>query len=322
LKTFSLSRGSALQTELVAIVGPTAVGKTEIAIQIAERITAEIVSADSRLFYRGMDIGTAKPTLADRQRVPHYLIDIIDPDQDFSIATYQEEACKAIGQISSHGHLPLLVGGTGQYIRAVIESWDVPAVQPNKKLRSALEQWAEEVGREGLHARLAILDPQAATAIDWRNLRRTIRALEVIFSSGVRFSAQKRRSPNNDRILQIGLIRPRAELYQRIDERINAILEAGFLAEVQSLLNQGYSPDLPAFSAIGYREMAAVLQGSLSIDEAVAMMKRKTRIFVRRQANWFKLKDPRITWFSVTQDIVDKVVAVIQSWTSGKAGEV
>jgi tRNA dimethylallyltransferase len=298
------------------------VGKTDVAIQVAERIGAEIISADSRLLYRGMDIGTAKPSVAERQRVPHYLIDILDPDQAYSLAEYQQDARAAIRKINSQGHLPLLVGGTGQYIRAVTESWSVPAIQPSLKLRSALEHWAEEIGKEGLHARLAILDPQAAASIDYRNLRRTIRALEVIFLSGVRFSAQKKRSSQESRILQIGLMRPRAELYQRIDERIDAMLAAGFLDEVLNLITKGYAPDLPAFSAIGYREMAAVVQGKMTLDEAAVLIRRKTRIFVRRQTNWFKLDDPHISWFASTPDIVDRVAAAILSWKQGESGEV
>jgi tRNA dimethylallyltransferase len=316
------TQGEAHQTAAAVIVGPTAVGKTDIAIQVSERIGAEIISADSRLFYRGMDIGTAKPSMADRQRVPHHLIDILDPDQDYSLAAYQQDVRAAIKKIIANGHLPLLVGGTGQYIRAVTESWNVPAIQPNLNLRSALEHWAEVIGKDGLHARLAILDPQAAASIDWRNLRRTIRALEVIFTSGVRFSAQKKRFPQMTHNLQIGLIRPRAELYQRIDERIDAMLAAGFLVEVQDLLARGYSPDLPAFSAIGYREMAAVVQDKMTVDEAAALIKRKTRIFVRRQANWFKLDNPQIFWFPATPDIVDRVSAAILTWKQGESREV
>ena len=307
---------------LVIIVGPTAVGKTEIAIQVAERIDAEIVSADSRLFYRGMDIGTAKPSIAERLRVPHHLMDVVNPDDDFSLAIYQKEARNVIREISSRGHLPLLVGGTGQYVRAVIESWEIPAIQPNLPLRTALEYWAGEIGREGLHSRLAVLDPQAATEIDWRNLRRTIRALEVIFCSGNRFSSQKRRSPTNGQFLQIGLIRPRVELYKRIDDRIQTMFEAGFAVEVQELLQQGYSPDLPSLSAIGYREMIAVLDGRLSVEEATAIIKRKSRLFVRRQANWFKQDDPEIAWFEVTPDVVDRLVSKIRLWIHEKAREV
>ncbi len=188
---------------LVVILGPTAVGKTEIALQIAERLGGEIVSADSRLFYRGMDIGTAKPTPAEQKRAPHHLIDVAEPDQIWSLALFQQKARQAIAEIVARGRLPLLVGGTGQYIRAVIQGWDVPKVEPNPGLRAALEDWTAEIGGEGLHRRLASLDPQAAAGIDARNLRRTVRALEVILSSGRRFSELRQSQPSPYRLLLI-----------------------------------------------------------------------------------------------------------------------
>jgi tRNA dimethylallyltransferase len=302
---------------LVVILGPTAVGKTEISIQLAERLDGEIVSADSRLFYRGMDIGTAKPTPAEQQRVPHHLIDVADPDQTWSLALFQERARQVIIDIHQRGHLPFLVGGTGQYLRAVTEGWLPPAVQPSPEMRAALEAWAEEIGKDGLHARLAALDAPAAEAIDARNLRRTVRALEVILSTGQRFSDQRQRGEALYRLLQIGFQRPRPELYARIDARIDAMLAAGFVDEVRRLLAQGYSPDLPTLSAIGYREISAYIRGEISLDEAVIQMKRITRTFVRRQANWFKASDPQIHWFNVNQAIVDDVEDLIRQWLVG-----
>jgi tRNA dimethylallyltransferase len=282
---------------LVAIVGPTAAGKTEIALQLAERFGGEIVSADSRLFYRGMDIGTAKPTLAERARLPHHLIDVADPDEVWSLAVFQQQAHQAIASIHARRRLPFLVGGTGQYFRLVTQGWSVPPVSPNPRLRQALEAWAEQVGKDGLHARLAVLDPQAAASIDPRNLRRTVRALEVILTTGRRFSQQRQRGASPYRLLVLGLNRPRPELYARIDARVDAMLQAGLVDEVQRLLDRGYSPDLPTLSAIGYREMIAYLQGKLSLEEAAALIKRHTHLFVRRQANWFKPDDPEIRWF-------------------------
>jgi len=181
----------------------------------------------------------------------------------------------------------LLVGGTGQYIRAVTLGWEPPRVEPHPHLRDVLAKWSDEVGHDGLWKRLASLDPQAAAIIDARNVRRTIRALEVIFTTGRRFSEQRSSAPSPYRLLQLGLTRPRSELYERIDARIQAMLETGFEAEVRSLLAQGYSPDLPSMSAIGYREMIAYLQGQISLEEAVTQIKRITRVYVRRQANWF-----------------------------------
>jgi tRNA dimethylallyltransferase len=299
---------------LVVILGPTAVGKTEIAIQLAERLNGEIVSADSRLFYRGMDIGTAKPTAEERQRVPHHLIDVAQPDQIWSLALFQREARRIISQIHARGRLPFLVGGSGQYIRAVMEGWEVPEAAPDPRLRRALEHWANDISPAGLHARLASLDPQAAAQIDPRNLRRTVRALEVILSTGRLFSAQRQRAPSPYRLLLIGLNRPRPELYARIDARIQSMLQAGFVEEVRSLLEQGYSPELPTMSAIGYGEIVAYLQGKLSLDEAVAQIKRRTRIFVRHQANWFKRHDPSIHWFEVGADTVDQIERMIRNW--------
>lgn len=301
---------------LVVIVGPTAVGKTEISIQLAERLQGEIISADSRLFYRGMDIGTAKPTLAERSRVPHHLIDVVAPDQTWSLALFQQVARQAIAEVHARARLPFLVGGTGQYIRAVVEGWEAPRVGPDPRLRQALESWAEEVGYQGLHDRLAQLDSPAAEQIDARNMRRTIRALEVIISTGQRFSEQRLKGPSPYNLLTIGLTRPRPELYERVDARIDAMLHAGWVEEVRNLLAAGYAPDLPALSAIGYKEIVEYLRGKCTLDEAVTQIRRATRIFVRRQANWFKIADPQIAWFTVSPQTLDEVEALIRGWVA------
>jgi tRNA dimethylallyltransferase len=303
-----------LRPPLVVIVGPTAVGKTEISIQLAERLAGEIVSADSRLFYRGMDIGTAKPDLSQRARVPHHLVDVADPDQAWSLAVFQRAAYQAIAEIHARGRLPFLVGGTGQYVRAVTEGWQIPKVRSSPPLREALEDWAAEIGPNGLHDRLAALDPKAAARIDYRNLRRTVRALEVILRTGQQFSAQRSKDIPPFRSLQVGLTRPRKELYARVDARIDAMLSNGFVDEVRELLSQGYSPDLPTLSAIGYREIVAHLEGKTSFPEAVKLIKRHTRQFVRRQANWFKEDDPSIHWFRVEPRTVGEIEQLIRSW--------
>jgi len=299
---------------LVVILGPTASGKTDIAIQVAEQLGAEIVSADSRLLYTGMDIGTAKPTLVERSQVPHHLIDVSTPDQIWSLAQYQQAAHQVIASLHQRGYIPLLVGGTGQYIHAITRGWTIPRARPNPGLRLALEHWCEQIGAQSLHDRLAILDPAAAASIDSRNLRRTIRALEVIFTTGNLFSLQRLQAPSPYQILQIGISCSRPELYGRIDERIQSMLEAGFVAEVQDLLSRGYSPDLPTLSAIGYGEIVAYLQGEISLEEAIRLMKRRTRIFVRRQANWFKLTDPTIRWFTGEQKTPGLIIQTIQDW--------
>jgi tRNA dimethylallyltransferase len=301
---------------LVVILGPTAVGKSEVAIRIAEDLNGEVVSADSRLFYRGMDIGTAKPSLEERQHVPHHLIDVANPDEIWSLVVFQQAARRAIDEVHQRNRLPIMVGGTGQYIRAVVQAWDAPPVEPDPRLRSALEAWKDEIGAQGLHARLAVLDPDAAGKIDPRNVRRTVRALEVIFSSGKKFSQQTKSGETPYDLLQIGLIRSRAELYARIDTRIQAMLEAGFVEEVQNLLNHGYSPDLPTLSAIGYGEIIEYLSGKISLDEAIVLIKRQTRIFVRRQANWFKKDDPNIAWFQMYSGIEQEIIAFVRGWLS------
>jgi tRNA dimethylallyltransferase len=295
------------------MVGPTAVGKTELSIQLAKHLDGEIVSADSRLFYRGMDIGTAKPSIPERQIVPHHLVDVADPDEVWSLVLFQKAARQVIADIQSRGRLPFLVGGTGQYIRAVSEGWQAPMQEPDYQMREALEKWAAEIGRYELHRRLGLLDPEVAASIDPRNLRRTVRALEVIFCTGRRFSDQRKKSTSPYSLLTVGLIRPRTELYARIDKRIDAMLEAGFADEVRNLLDNGYSGELPTLSAIGYREMIFYVKGEMTLEEAVIQMKRMTRQFVRRQTNWFKINDPQIHWFDVNENTTAEIEAFIRS---------
>jgi tRNA dimethylallyltransferase len=305
-----------LSQPLVVIVGPTAVGKTELAIQLAERLDGEIVSADSRLFYCGMDIGTAKPTAAERARVPHHLIDVVLPDEPWSLSIFQKEARRVIAEIHARNKLPFLVGGTGQYIQAVIEEWELPAQVPDFRLRDVLEAWGREIGAVELHHKLSLIDPEAAARMEPRNLRRIVRALEVMMHTGQKFSAQRKKGVSPYRLCQIGLIRPREELYRRIDERIERMVADGLLSEVEKLLQQGYSQDLPAFSAIGYREMIQVIRGDIMLEEAVMLMKRYTRQFVRRQSNWFKENDPNIHWFELGQNRADEIENLLRQVNS------
>jgi tRNA dimethylallyltransferase len=298
---------------LILIVGPTAVGKTELAIQLAERLNGEIVSADSRLFYRGMDIGTAKPTREELARVPHHLIDIADPDEILSLAVFQQKARETIADIHTRKKMPLLVGGTGQYIRAVTEGWNPPEVEPDERLRNELEKLKSEKGIYWLHERLRNLDPVAAEKVDPRNYRRTIRALEVILTTGRKFSEQRGQSESPYHLITVGLTRPRPELYERVDQRIDAMFANGFLEEVKTLLDRGYSPSLPTMSAIGYRECIRVISGEISEEQAKAEIKRTTRIFVRRQANWFKESDPKIKWFKAEQGVIEPIESYLRS---------
>ena len=295
---------------LILIVGPTAVGKTELAIQLAEKLNGEIISADSRLFYRGMDIGTAKPSQEELARVPHYLIDIVNPDETLSLAVFQEKAKEIIADIHSRGKLPFLVGGTGQYVRAVTEGWTPPEVTADEKLRAELEK----KDKEWLHARLQLLDPEAAAKIDARNVRRTVRALEVILTTGRKFSEQRGQIESPYQLITIGLTRPRPELYHRVDERIDLMFTNGLIDEVKGLLDapRGYSPTLPSMSAIGYRECVSVVKGLLTEEQAKVEMRRVTRIFVRRQANWFKESDPNIMWFRVKDGVIEEIEKYIR----------
>lgn len=299
---------------LILIVGPTAVGKSKIALKLAERLEGEIISADSRLFYRGMDIGTAKPTLDEQKIVPHHLIDVTNPDEIWSLALFQKNAHRVISDIHSRHHLPFLVGGTGQFIRAITEGWQPPIQPPDFKLRNTLERWAEEIGPIALYQHVAQIDPQAAEKIDPHNLRRTIRALEVIFTTGEKFSTQRTSQASPYRLLQIGLTRPRTELYARIDERVDEMLACGFLDEVRRLLSLGYSTDLHSLSAIGYRELIDYLKGKTTFAEAVVLIKRRTHEYVRRQANWFKPGDPDIHWFLASPSVDKEIEALIRAW--------
>lgn len=304
---------------LIVIVGPTAVGKTELSVRLAERLNGEIVSADSRLFYRGMDIGTAKPTPEERARVPHHLIDVAEPHETWSLAVFQQAADASIAAIHARGKLAFLVGGTGQYIRAVTHGWTPPPVAPQPRLRSVLERMGNEHGLYWLHEKLALLDQAAARTIDPRNLRRTIRALEVVLLSGQPFSSQRRQSAPRYDLFTIGLYRPRPQLYARIDARIEAMFAQGLLEETRRLLEQGCSPDLPSMSAIGYRECIAVLRGELTLEQAKAQMRRLTRAFVRRQANWFKRNDPAIRWFDAESTPFEEIEAAIRQFLSNRS---
>ncbi len=291
-----------------------------LAVELAERFSAEIVSADSRLLYRGMDIGTAKPDAELRARVPHHLIDVAEPEQVWSLAMYRKAALAAIAEIHRRGGLPLLVGGTGQYIRAILEGWMPPEGAADPALRRQLEGYAAEHGPESLHRRLQQVDPVRAAALDPRNVRRVVRALEVYELTGQRPSElHGRRSPKL-RVLRLGLQRPRSELYRRIDDRIRHMLEGGLLNEVQALLDRGLPPDHPNMSAIGYRQVAEHLLGRRSLEEAEAEMRRLTRQFVRRQANWFKADDPRICWFEAGEGVLERMAGRLSSWLAAGEG--
>jgi tRNA dimethylallyltransferase len=290
------------------------VGKTALAVRLAEAISGEIVSADSRQVYRGMDIGTAKPSPEEQKRVRHHLLDIVDLDQSLGVAEFQRLALAAIDGILARGRIPLLVGGTGQYVLAVVEGWQVPPVPPDEALRRALYQQASQYGAEALHERLRAVDPQAAGRIDARNVRRVVRALEVCLLTGRPLSAQQTKAQPDYRILMLGLTLPRYELYRRIDDRVDAMMRAGLEDEVRRLHGSGYGFGLPAMSGVGYGQFEGYLSGRVPLAEVVTDIKRATRRFVRQQYNWFRLNDARIDWFQAEPDPYGQALALVSSF--------
>lgn len=299
---------------LIVILGPTAVGKTDLALEMAQALNGEVVNADSRQVYRYMDIGTAKPTRAQQARVIHHLIDIRNPDQTLSLAEYQRLARAAIDDISTRGHVPLLVGGTGQYITGLIEGWSTPPVAPNPTLRAELEAFAAQNGPAALHNLLRQRDPAAAARIDYRNVRRVVRALEVCIESGTPFSQQQIKTPPPYRLRQYGLTMNRERLYLRADQRLVNMMAQGFLGEVRNLLEMGYNHTLPAMSALGYVQLAQHLTAGISLDSALAEIRRATRSFIRRQYTWFRQHDASIIWYDVESLDINGLIRSTAEW--------
>ena len=302
---------------IVAVVGPTAVGKSEVALGLAEALDGEIVSLDSRQVYRGMDIGTAKPGAAELARVAHHLVDIASPDRALALPDVQRLAYEAIDDVLARGRLPIATGGTGQYVRAVLEGWEVPAVPPDEGLRAELEAFAAAHGAEALHARLAAVDAVSAARTDPRNVRRVIRALEVSTHAGEAMSAVRARSGPRYDAFVVGLRRPRPDLYARIDARIDAMLAAGLEQEVRALVAAGYGFGLPAMSGVGYGEWRDFLAGEIGYEEVVRRIRHDTRRLVRQQATWFREDDPTIVWADLSVDDAAAVVARVRDWLAG-----
>ncbi len=297
---------------LVVIVGPTAVGKTAAAVALGEQGGAEIVSADSRQVYRRMDIGTAKPSAAEQARVPHHLIDIAEPDETVGLAQFLRLAHTAIAGIAARGRIPFLVGGTGQYVRALLQGWQVPEVPPDPELRAALEQEGREEP-DALWSRLMGLDPGAAEFVDRRNVRRVIRALEVCMKTGRSFSEQRRHLPPPYRVLQIGLTLEREALYARADARVDVMLAAGLCDEVAALLAAGYDWSLPSMSGLGYLQFKPYFAGEAALEEVGARIKLDTHDFIRRQYAWFHLDDPAIHWLNAAHLDLTELLALLRS---------
>ncbi|MDO8537197.1 MAG: tRNA (adenosine(37)-N6)-dimethylallyltransferase MiaA [bacterium] len=282
------------QPKIVVIIGPTASGKSRLAIKLAKKFNGEIVSADSRQIYRGMDIGTAKPTKKEMGSIPHHLINIKNPSEDYSVAEYKKDATIAIRKILRLGKLPILVGGTGLYIRAVIDNLDIPAVPADPKLRNNLETQLGEKGLDYLFKKLVALDPEAQYIVDPQNPRRVIRALEVAIKTGRPFTAQRKTGKKIFDACIIGIQIPVSKLRRNIDGRVDKMIEDGLIEEVQKLVKK-YDGLPKAFDAIGYREIIDYLNKKITLAEAVGLIKKNTWRYAKRQMTWFK-RDERIRW--------------------------
>ena len=296
--------------KLIAIVGPTASGKTALAVALARWLDGEIIGADSRQVYRYMDIGTAKPTAEEQAAARHHLIDVVDPDEPFSLGRWLELSQAALEDIWTRGKQPLLVGGTGQYVWALLEGWRVPRVPPQQEVRRELE--ARPV--EALIQELRQADPQSVAQIDPRNVRRVVRALEVWRATGKPLSYWRTKAPPVFETLVIGLRMPRAELYRRIDARVDVMMEGGLIAEVQRLLAMGYQREMPSMSATGYKEIYQYLAGEIDLATAIARIKTATHRLARHQNAWFKADDSRIRWIEAGKDALPEAEQLVTEW--------
>lgn len=280
---------------IVILLGATAVGKTALSIALAKALDAEIISCDSMLLYRGFDIGTAKPTPAERGGIEHHLLDCLEPQDTFNVTDFCRLAEKCIAEIAARGKLPLLVGGTGLYMKSLLEGYNFNTATSDSVYRRQLERLAAARGNAYLHARLQSIDPKTAARLHENDIRRIIRALEVA-SSNEQISQTRRSASPIYPSYVIGLTRPRAEIYQRIHQRIDQMLADGLLEETQALLDAGIPLDAQAMQAIGYKEIIPYLLGHNSLDEAIDTLKKNTRHFAKRQLTWFR-KMPYIHWY-------------------------
>ncbi|WP_238651568.1 tRNA (adenosine(37)-N6)-dimethylallyltransferase MiaA [Paenibacillus piscarius] len=288
--------------KVLVLLGPTAVGKTRLSLELAEALGAEIISGDSMQVYRGMDIGTAKIAAAEMNGIPHHLIDIHDPREAYSVAEFQEQGARLIEEISERGKLPFIVGGTGLYIESLCYGFRFSEAVADEAFRKEQEAYAEAHGAEALHARLAAVDPASAERLHPNDRRRIIRALEIHHQTNIPLSdslaVQKKESPYD--LCLIGLTMDRQILYKRIEDRIDQMLAEGLVAEVQGLLEKGYGRSLVSMQGLGYKEIAAYLEGETTLAEAVVLLKRDTRRFAKRQLSWFRhMKE--IQWVDVLE---------------------
>jgi tRNA dimethylallyltransferase len=285
-----------------------------LALDIAAKFNVEIVNADSRQVYRHMDIGTDKPSPEEMASVPHHLFNVINPDEDFGLAQYQELAFRTIRDIHERNKVPLLVGGSGQYVWAVLEGWEIPRIPPDKKLRKTFEDLAAKEGIDHLYRQLQEIDHAAAQKIDKRNVRRVIRALEVSNLSQVSFSHLQRKKEPYYRRTIIGLTAGRKELYRRTDSRVDLMVQRGLVDEAEKLIQMGYDYNLPAMNSIGYKQIGMMLRGEISLEEAIKQIKVDNHRFVRHQYAWFRLKDKRIHWFDILNNIEFEIMTLLSNY--------
>ncbi len=308
-----MSDPRAIFPPIIVITGPTAAGKSAVALKLAPRFGAEIVSADSRQLYRHLDIGTAKPTIAERGAVPHHLVDLVEPDEPYSAARFRADADHALLDIRRRGRVAFLVGGSPHYVQAVVERLQIPPVLPQEPFRREMEGFARRHGPEALHRLLSAADPAAAEEIAATNVRRIIRALEVVQVTGRPFSQVGRQRGTPLPALRLGITTDRANLYRRIDERVDLQMRAGLVEEARRVLEMGFDPGLPPLAGLVYREAIAVLRGVVSPEQAARRMKETTHAFARRQLTWFR-RDPTFRWFELGPRVSAEVSEAIEQY--------
>lgn len=302
-----------MSNKIIVIVGPTAVGKTYVSIDLAKKLGTEIISADSMQIYKGMDVGTAKIKTEEMQGIKHHMIDLIYPDENYSVSDFKREAEKNIDEMISRGNVPIIVGGSGLYVNSLIYDLDFSNAKSNEKLRDYYTYYHKEHGEEALYEKLKKIDPESAEKIHKNNVKRVIRALEVYDLTGRKFSESntdiRKKSSKYDFIL-IGLSMDRKILYERINQRVDKMINEGLVEEVKSLLDKGFEKNLISMQAIGYKEIIEFLEGNITFEEAVNILKQNTRHFAKRQFTWF-LKDENVKWFDIED--VNKIDASLEN---------
>lgn len=304
---------------LIAIAGPTASGKTALSIELSRRISGEVVSCDSMMVYRGMDIGTAKPTRAEMDGIPHHMIDVADPAENYSAARYRDEARAVIADIASRGHMPIMCGGTGLYIDAVTRDMSFARTPADDELRARLEKELNEQGAQSMHDRLSEIDPPTAARLHANDTRRVLRALEIYYSTGAPMSQSAERTGENRELYDLTLISlnmPRARLYDRINRRVDMMCGQGLFEEVAGLIANGLNRECTAMQALGYKEIAQALAGEVSREEAISNLKQRTRNYAKRQLSWLR-RDTRVNWLDIDENdtaatLTERAIAIIK----------